>query len=124
MFRNLLRAKVAERVAMLEVSSEVVAPGWNRPIGLLWVDGDHTFEGVRRDIRCWEPHLVSGGLLAFHDASEPSGGPYRVIEELLGRGFERVQQVGSVAVLRKPVRETNARPSIESAEIAAHSLSL
>lgn len=33
----------------------------------IMIDGDHTYEGVRRDILEYYPLLVSGGLMIFHD---------------------------------------------------------
>lgn len=38
------------------------------PIDALFIDGDHSFEGVVADIRAWVPHVKSGGLLLFHDS--------------------------------------------------------
>lgn len=36
-------------------------------IRLLFVDGDHRYEGCRRDILDWAPFIVPGGLLCVHD---------------------------------------------------------
>jgi predicted O-methyltransferase YrrM len=38
-----------------------------RLIDVLFVDGDHTFEGVESDFRMYAPLVRSGGLVAFHD---------------------------------------------------------
>jgi cephalosporin hydroxylase len=38
-----------------------------RAIDLLLVDGDHTYEGVRRDYELYAPLVRAGGLVAFHD---------------------------------------------------------
>lgn len=37
-----------------------------RPIDVLFIDGDHTYEGVKRDFEMYGP-LVRGGVIAFHD---------------------------------------------------------
>jgi hypothetical protein len=102
-FRNLLAAGAVERVHPIAVSSEVIAPGWKMPVGVLWIDGDHRYAGVQRDLRCWEPHVVPGGFVAFHDALSPELGPHRVIGELLmSERFERVgDAVRLMVVLRK-----------------------
>jgi predicted O-methyltransferase YrrM len=39
----------------------------SRPIELLFIDGDHTLEGVRRDLELYGPLLADDGLVAFHD---------------------------------------------------------
>jgi predicted O-methyltransferase YrrM len=36
-------------------------------IHFLHIDGDHTYPGVKHDCETWLPHLVMGGLVAFHD---------------------------------------------------------
>ena len=38
-----------------------------RPIDVLFIDGDHTLEGVRRDLELYGPLLAENGLVAFHD---------------------------------------------------------
>ena len=101
-FANLLRAGVVEKVRLVNLSSEVASEGWARPIGLLWLDGDHTVEGVRRDYEAWARYLRPGGLVAFHDALDPQDGPAQTIERLLGEGFERVAAVGALVALRRP----------------------
>jgi hypothetical protein len=58
-----------------------VASSWNRPIRLLWIDGDHSYEGVKKDLDGFFPHLVSLGVVALHDALNPFPGPIRVFVE-------------------------------------------
>lgn len=31
------------------------------------MDGDHTYEGVRKDFQMYSPLVRKGGLIAFHD---------------------------------------------------------
>jgi hypothetical protein len=33
----------------------------------LFIDGDHTYEGVRRDFEMYSPLVRKGGIIAFHD---------------------------------------------------------
>lgn len=37
------------------------------PVELLFIDGDHSFDGLRRDIECWYPRVMSGGVIIIHD---------------------------------------------------------
>ena len=46
---NLARTGIASRVEPHAAFSHDEAPAFDRPIGLLWIDGDHTYAGVRRD---------------------------------------------------------------------------
>jgi cephalosporin hydroxylase len=43
-----------------------------RPVDHLFIDGDHTYEGVARDFADYAPLVRTGGLIAFHDIV-PSG---------------------------------------------------
>jgi cephalosporin hydroxylase len=38
-----------------------------RTIDFLFVDGDHSYEGVRQDFELYAPLVGSGGFVAFHD---------------------------------------------------------
>lgn len=38
-------------------------------IDLLFIDGDHSYNGVVRDIAAWTPHVKVGGVVIFHDAA-------------------------------------------------------
>ena len=37
------------------------------PLDYLFLDGDHTYEGVRRDFQMYAPLVRAGGMIAFHD---------------------------------------------------------
>lgn len=39
----------------------------NKPIGLLYVDADHSEEAVMADVKAWYPHLAPGALVIFDD---------------------------------------------------------
>lgn len=45
--------------------SEEVASKWDKPIGVLFIDGNHT--EARQDFLAWERHVVPGGYILFHD---------------------------------------------------------
>ena len=39
----------------------------NESLDLVFIDGDHSYEGCKADIEAWLPKLRSGGVLAGHD---------------------------------------------------------
>jgi cephalosporin hydroxylase len=41
-----------------------------REVDFLFVDGDHSYEGVKRDWELFSPLVRPGGLVAFHDVNE------------------------------------------------------
>ncbi|GAB4370816.1 MAG: hypothetical protein Kow0062_05840 [Acidobacteriota bacterium] len=99
-YRAMLATGCWRIVRLVNLSSEVVTPGWTEPVGLLFLDGDHSLEGVRRDFGCWREHLLAGARVAFDDASDPDLGPWRLIEELVSGGdWRRIEQVGRITVL-------------------------
>ena len=40
------------------------------PLDYLFIDGDHTYEGVKRDFELYSPLVRRGGIIAFHDIAE------------------------------------------------------
>jgi predicted O-methyltransferase YrrM len=78
-------AGVSDHVEPHIAYSADVASSWSRPIRLLWIDGDHSYEGAKKDLDGFLPHLVPGGVVAFHDALNEFPGPIRVfVENVLG----------------------------------------
>lgn len=90
-----------EVVRLVNLSSGLVTAAWREPIGLLWIDGDHRYEGVRRDFECWAAHLAEGAVVAFDDATDPGLGPWKLLEELLAAGrVEGSVSTGKVRAFR------------------------
>ena len=100
-FRNMVRTNAYEQVRLLNTSSEVLSPGWKEPVALLWLDGDHAYEGVRRDFDSWEHHLLPECDVVLDDADDPQLGPHRLVAELVESGWERVDEVGRLVHLRR-----------------------
>jgi predicted O-methyltransferase YrrM len=100
-YKAMIDTSCYQVVRLVNLSSEIVAPNWNKKIGLLWIDGDHTYSGVKRDFECWLPHLTPEAIIAFDDSTDPDLGPRQLINELLNTNkFQELQQVGKVTVIR------------------------
>ena len=84
-FRATLRAAGVEgAVEVHRAFSRDLARGWDRPIRVLWIDGDHTYPGAKEDIDLFRRHLADGAIVALHDVLHTFEGPIRVfVEELL-----------------------------------------
>jgi predicted O-methyltransferase YrrM len=65
--RNLRRLHLSRQVEILKEESAAVATRWDRPIDLLFIDGDHSYEGVRRDWEGFARFVRPFGLVVFHD---------------------------------------------------------
>jgi glycosyltransferase involved in cell wall biosynthesis len=101
-YRAMLKTGAFRRVALINLSSEVVAVGWRESIGFLFIDGDHTYEGVNRDFESWKSHLLAGAIVAFDDSLDPNCGPHRLIGELLAADeYETLSSCGKITTLRR-----------------------
>jgi MMP 1-O-methyltransferase len=102
---NVARARVEDRVVPMIMTSQEAAKSWNRPIRLLWIDGDHRYEPAKLDFTLWEPFLVEGGILALHDTIRKQG-PKRVLWENVFRSsrFQEIAIVDNITAVRKVTR--------------------
>lgn len=98
--RNIDRSPSSKLIHLISTSSETAAKSWSGEIGLLWIDGDHRYEAVRRDFEMWSPFLRTDGRIAFDDSTVADIGPHTLISEILSRGeFRVVDTVGKITVL-------------------------
>ncbi len=55
----------------------------NEQVDFLFIDGDHTYQGVKRDFEMYSPLVKKGGIVAFHDIGKnEEGGVYNLWQEL------------------------------------------
>jgi len=100
-YRTMLEQGCSEIVSLINLSSEYFASKWEEPISLLWIDGDHRYEGVKRDFKLWVPHLAIEAVIVFDDATDPNLGPRKLIDEItVSNHFEKIITVGKVVVIR------------------------
>lgn len=69
----------------LQGDSKEVADTWKSvhggEIDVIFIDGDHTYEGCKADIDAWFPLMSADGVMLFHDADETSPGVVKAVEE-------------------------------------------
>lgn len=63
---NIKIAKVNNIITTIHSTSDEALKSWDKKIGMLFIDGDHSYNGVKKDIR-WIDHVISNGIIAFHD---------------------------------------------------------
>lgn len=68
---------------------------WSEPIDILIVDGDHSYEGVSRDIEAWLPHMKPDGLIFFHDYLERENGFSGTDEWALSGGGRAINEAAA-----------------------------
>jgi predicted O-methyltransferase YrrM len=74
---NIFKANLSEEIKTNKVipireDSQAAAIRLRGEKGLRWIDmvfidGEHTYEAVKKDILSWTPHVAPGGLLCGHD---------------------------------------------------------
>ena len=56
-----------DTVIPIIAKSAIVAGAWSTPLGLVFIDGGHTFEAALADYSGWVSHILPGGFLVIHD---------------------------------------------------------
>jgi predicted O-methyltransferase YrrM len=65
--RTVIDAGVAANVRLIPATTAEAAKVWSEPIDFLYIDADHSYEGVLADLYAWVPHVRSGGLILGDD---------------------------------------------------------
>lgn len=106
--QNIEAAGVADRIDPIVDFSTEAAKTYAGPVELLWVDGAHDYDSVVADIESWEPKLVEGGVIAFHDSNWP--GVRKALAEKIYRGaiWADIRRVEGITWARK-VRRASPR---------------
>jgi len=97
MERNL--AEFGVRAEIIEGDSREIGKAWDEPIDLLWIDGGHSYEYVRKDLKNFAPHAH---VVALHDFDNKFWPDIRqAVEDFLtvNPGWEIVDQAEMVVVL-------------------------
>lgn len=74
---DVVQRNIAEfgfRPRLIKALSWVAADQVNGPVGLCFIDADHTRESVEKDLAAWVPRLSPNAVVVFHDYA-PSDWP-------------------------------------------------
>jgi len=102
---SLERYGLASKVRLLVADSRTASPP-PEPLELLFIDGDHSYEGAKADFDRWSAFVRPGGHVLLHDAVDTGGygnhypGVARAVEEI-GDAWDRQAGAGSIAHLVK-----------------------
>ena len=80
-----------------EVSAVAFAPA-EMPADMVFIDGSHDYQSVKRDIQTWLPLLRTGGLMCGHDSNQ--GDVMQAVNELLPGA--KSGEVGLIWTWNKP----------------------
>ena len=110
LFRKTIAAfGLDDTVIPIIAKSAIVAGAWSTPLGLVFIDGGHTFEAALADYSGWVSHILPGGFLVIHDIFlDPSKGgqaPYCIYRMALASGlFFELPMVKTLGVLKRQQR--------------------
>jgi hypothetical protein len=104
--RTLRRAGLEEVCVPLVARSGTAAQLWAAPLGMVFIDGGHSFEAAHADYDGWHAKVLPGGVLAIHDLfPDPATGgqaPIEIYRKGLASGlFEALETTKTLGVLRR-----------------------
>jgi predicted O-methyltransferase YrrM len=127
---NVVRLGLADYVKMIRVYSVDAAADWSQPIDLLFIDGDHTYEGVKRDWELFVPYVNPFGVVLFHDTIwdlQPDAGTRRdmgvprFVDELRRQGYPviTIDRDCGISIVQPRIGGAPLRRTLRSDEPAA-----
>lgn len=104
--KTLEHAGLEDTVVPMVCRSETAARRWATPLGLVFIDGGHSFEAAFTDYNVWTRHIVPGGYLLIHDIfPDPADGgqaPYDVYKLAMASGlFRKLPMTRTLGVLQR-----------------------
>ena len=103
--KNIKIFDLEDSVIPIVSSSARVAKGWNKNLGMVFIDGSHSLESATLDYESWGSHIKNGGALVIHDIFEDPnlGGqaPYEIYKRALNDGYKLYERVDTIVCLTK-----------------------
>ncbi|MBU6148958.1 MAG: class I SAM-dependent methyltransferase [Verrucomicrobia bacterium] len=116
MRHNLRKLGLDKIVTIIRKTSQDAACKWEQKIDLMFIDGDHSYEGVKKDWELFQPHFHYYTVVIFHDTIWEVGrvkeefrrkdmGVPQFVEELRREGYPVVTLPGNFGLsIVQPVR--------------------
>lgn len=91
----------SERHHQIHDDSKKVGKRWRKgAVDCVFVDGDHTDDGVKGDIENWIKHVKPGGVMIFHDYFSPFHGAVKFITDNYFTPEQEIGRADSVIAFR------------------------
>ena len=87
---------------LMEISSDKASEIYDREIDLLFIDGSHKYEWVKKDCQLWLPKLTPGRFVLFHDYVGSWVGVKQAVDEETA-GYKNMGIMESLIVKQKPI---------------------
>jgi predicted O-methyltransferase YrrM len=104
--KTLTTAGLEDTVVPIVCKSKVAAQQWLTPLGLVFIDGGHSYETVFTDYKAWAGHIMHKGYLLIHDIfTDPAKGgqaPFQVYQLAVASGlFQELPMTKTLGVLQR-----------------------
>ncbi|MBD2563909.1 MULTISPECIES: class I SAM-dependent methyltransferase [Nostoc] len=101
-FKNNTKA-VAQHITAIRKNSQELRPSdfGGHSLNLVFIDGDHSYQGAKNDYEKASSWIVGGGILAFHDCIAFEGVARTIGEALASGNWKFGGQVDNLLWLRK-----------------------
>lgn len=94
-------APVSEYILTIRKSSHLAYKYFSDEcIDVLFIDGDHCYDAVKKDIELWYPKVKPGGIISGHDFGDHAPGVKQAVKELIP-GFKLFDDSSSVWFYKK-----------------------
>lgn len=103
------------KVRILQGTTEEVLPQLaeeQAKYGLIFIDCDHSYEAVKRDIEMSLPLLADDGVIAFHDYDTEHMGVVQAVQELQDDGAVPIEQHNSLVAIKRRKQSVIAKQPV------------
>jgi len=92
-----------DKIKPLRGYSHEVRKTWpeERQIDFLWVDGDHSYRGVKQDIEDWVPLVKKNSIICFHDYRDEPDVKKAVDELVASKTIKFIKTEGCIYMARR-----------------------
>ena len=104
LIKNINKIQVKNIVPIVSNSVDI-ASKWDAKLGMVFIDGGHSFKAANNDYVSWSTKIKKNGALVIHDIFEnpDEGGqaPFEIFQKALKNNFEVYERVDTLACLIK-----------------------
>ena len=90
------------RVVRILGRSQDIGVRWPLAVAMVFVDGEHSQDGVMADARAWLPAIQPGGIIAFHDYGRESLPGVKAGVDIVMVGYEVILHAMTLKAYRVP----------------------
>ena len=101
---KIVKFKITNIIPIVADSAKV-SSNWSLKLGMVFIDGGHSYDSANTDYISWESHIAKNGALVIHDIFEnPEDGgqaPYEIYQKALKNNYKVYERVDTLVCLIK-----------------------